>query len=289
MADVDTTLRARKPEVRIDVDRLAASDLGVSISDIASAMRTLVGGEIVTDYKDDVNGENYDVWLRAIGTDRDDAAVLGDLSLRSAKGDLVRLGSIAKVHEAIGPSQIDRAQRQRKISIIANLAGSPMGTVFEQFNAAFHKVEAPPLYRFTPVDGPRTSRTRSPRSSSRSCCRSAHAQSWRRSSRATHPIVILLAVPLTIPFALVSLLAPATTDAVLGAQPVLLFGIVKKKNGILQIDFHERAAPHAAGGSGSGARRVAGRHSTATALASSAGSAGSARTGARAWAIHQPP
>jgi HAE1 family hydrophobic/amphiphilic exporter-1 len=248
MADVDTTLRARKPEVRIDVDRLAASDLGVSISDIASAMRTLVGGEIVTDYKDDVNGENYDVWLRAIGTDRDDAAVLGDLSLRSAKGDLVRLGSIAKVHEAIGPSQIDRAQRQRKISIIANLAGSPMGTVFEQFNAAFHKVEAPPLYRFTPVG----------RAKNQQDAIAAFFLAFLLSlvlmymilaaqfESYVHPIVILLAVPLTIPFALVSLLAlgnPLTLFSVLGL--FLLFGIVKK-NGILQIDFTNVLRRHAA-------------------------------------------
>jgi HAE1 family hydrophobic/amphiphilic exporter-1 len=239
MADVDTTLRARKPEVRIEVDRLAASDLGVSIADVASAMRTLVGGEIVTDYKDEQNGENYDVWLRATSTDRDDAAVLGDLSLRAAGGDLVQLGSIAKVGEAVGPSQIDRAQRQRKISIIANLAGSPMGTVFEQFNAAFHELGAPPLYRFTPVG----------RAKNQQDAIAAFFLAFLLSlvlmymilaaqfESYVHPIVILLAVPLTIPFALVSLFAlgnPLTLFSVLGL--FLLFGIVKK-NGILQIDF----------------------------------------------------
>jgi HAE1 family hydrophobic/amphiphilic exporter-1 len=248
MADVDTTLRARKPEVRIDVDRLAASDLGVSISDVASAMRTLVGGEIVTDYKDEQNGENYDVWLRATSTDRDDAAVLGNLSLRSANGGLVQLGSIAKVAEAIGPSQIDRAQRQRKISIIANLAGSPMGTVFEQFNAAFHKLEAPPLYRFAPVG----------RAKNQQDAIAAFFLAFLLSlvlmymilaaqfESYVHPIVILLAVPLTIPFALVSLLAlgnPLTLFSVLGL--FLLFGIVKK-NGILQIDFTNVLRRHAA-------------------------------------------
>jgi len=248
MADVDTTLRARKPEVRIDVDRLAASDLGVSISDVAAAMRTLVGGEIVTDYKDEQNGENYDVWLRATSTDRDDAAVLGNLSLRSANGDLVQLGSIAKVAEAIGPSQIDRAQRQRKISIIANLAGSPMGTVFEQFNAAFHKLEAPPLYRFAPVG----------RAKNQQDAIAAFFLAFLLSlvlmymilaaqfESYVHPIVILLAVPLTIPFALVSLWAlgnPLTLFSVLGL--FLLFGIVKK-NGILQIDFTNVLRRHAA-------------------------------------------
>ncbi|MGE4056219.1 MAG: efflux RND transporter permease subunit [Vicinamibacterales bacterium] len=239
IADVDTTLRARKPEVRIEVDRLRASDLGIAIADVASALRTLVGGEIVTDYKDETGGENYDVWLRAVASDRDDAAVLPDLTLRSARGDLVRLGSIGKAGEAIGPSQIDRAQRQRKISIIANLAGSPMGTVFEQFNAAFQKLEAPPLYRFTPVG-----RAKNQQDSIAAfflafllslvlmyMILAAQFESY------VHPIVILLAVPLTIPFALVSLLVlgnPLTLFSVLGL--FLLFGIVKK-NGILQIDY----------------------------------------------------
>jgi len=239
MADVDTTLRARKPEVRIEVDRLAASDLGVEIADVSAAMRTLVGGEIVTDYKDETNGENYDVWLRAVARDRDDAAVLKDLTVRSAHGGLIRLGQVAKLAEAIGPSQIDRAQRQRKISIIANLAGSPMGTVFDQFQAAFRKLDAPPTYRFTPVG----------RAKNQQDAMVAFFLAFLFSlvlmymilaaqfESYVHPIVILLAVPLTIPFALLSLLAlgnPLTLFSVLGL--FLLFGIVKK-NGILQIDY----------------------------------------------------
>jgi HAE1 family hydrophobic/amphiphilic exporter-1 len=202
-------------------------------------MRTLVGGEIATDYKDDANGENYDVWLRAIGVDRDDAAALPRLSVRSANGDLVQLDSIASVHEAVGPSQIDRAQRQRKISVIANLAGSPMGTVFQQFNAEFAKIGAPPLYRFEPVG-----RAKNQQDAIVAfffaflfslvlmyMILAAQFESY------SHPLVILLAVPLTIPFALMSLFAignPLTLFSVLGL--FLLFGIVKK-NGILQVDF----------------------------------------------------
>ena len=239
LADVDTTLRARKPEARISVDRTAASDLGVSIADVSSTMRTLVGGEIVTDYKDDSDGENYDVWLRATSESRTDVAALPDMVVRSDRGELVRLGSVATVTEAIGPSQIDRAQRMRKISIIANLAGMPMGTAFDEFNAAFQKVDAPPLYRFTPIG----------RAKNQQDAIVAFFLAFLLSlglmymilaaqfESYVHPITILLAVPLTIPFALVSLLmlgSPLTLFSVLGL--FLLFGIVKK-NGILQVDF----------------------------------------------------
>jgi hydrophobic/amphiphilic exporter-1 (mainly G- bacteria), HAE1 family len=239
IADVDTTLRARTPEARIEIDRLAANDLGVAVADVSAAMRTLVGGAIVTDYKDEANGENYDVWLRAVAGHRDDAAAIPELPLRAADGSLIRLGQVATVTEAIGPSQIDRAQRQRKISIVANLAGTPMGTVFQQFQQAFAELDAPPVYRFEPVG-----RAKNQQDAIVAfflaflfslvlmyMILAAQFESY------VSPIVILLAVPLTIPFALLSLLFlgnALTLFSVLGL--FLLFGIVKK-NGILQIDY----------------------------------------------------
>src|SRR6185369_9539411 len=67
LVDVDTTLALRKPELRVIPDRDRASDLGVDVRSISSALHTLVGGEIVSDYKDPQVGEQYDVWLRASG------------------------------------------------------------------------------------------------------------------------------------------------------------------------------------------------------------------------------
>lgn len=239
LADVDTTLRARRPELRVVVDRERASDLAVSIEDIAATLRTLVGGEIVTDYKDESDGEQYDVWLRAVGADRDDATVLADLPVRSARGELVRLGNVAAVSEGIGPAQIDRAQRQRKISIIANVAGMPTGTAAQAFFAAFQKLDPSPRYRFAPV-GRAKNQAESVTAFFLAFLVSlllmymvlaAQFESY------LHPITILLAVPLTIPFALLSLLMlgnALTLFSVLGL--FLLFGIVKK-NGILQIDY----------------------------------------------------
>ena len=69
MADVDTTLALRKPEMQVWINRDRASDLGVSIQSIASTLQVLVGGQIVSDYKDNQLGELYDVWLRATGID----------------------------------------------------------------------------------------------------------------------------------------------------------------------------------------------------------------------------
>lgn len=239
LVDVDTTLKSRKPELRVIVDRDRASDLGVQIEDVASTLRTLVGGEILSDFKDESNGEQYDVWLRAMGADRNDARAVSNLTLRSSTKGLVRLSSVASTVETLGPSQIDRAQRQRKISIKANLAGLPTGTASQKFAEAFQSLDAPPVYRLEPI-GRAKNQAESVGAFFLAFLLSlvfmymilaAQFESY------VHPVAILLAVPLTIPFALLSLLMlgnPLTLFSVLGL--FLLFGVVKK-NGILQVDY----------------------------------------------------
>jgi HAE1 family hydrophobic/amphiphilic exporter-1 len=239
LADVDTTLKSRKPELRVFVDRERASDMGVQIEDVASTLRTLVGGEIVSDFKDESTGEQYDVWLRAVGADRNDARAVSNLTLRSPTKGLTRLSNVASTVETLGPSQIDRAQRQRKISIKANLAGMPAGTASQEFARAFQELKAPPVYELRP-----TGRAKNQAESVGAfflafllslvfmyMILAAQFESY------VYPVAILLAVPLTIPFALLSLLMlgnPLTLFSVLGL--FLLFGVVKK-NGILQIDY----------------------------------------------------
>jgi HAE1 family hydrophobic/amphiphilic exporter-1 len=239
LADVDTTLLPRQRELRLAVNRDRASDLGVSIQGIASTLRTLVGGEIVTDYRDNDMGEQYDVWLRARGTDRGDAAAVSNLILSSSKGGLVRLNNVATTEEELGPSQIDRSQRQRKISIIANLAGMPGDVAARTFMEAFKELDAPPNYSMFA-----TGRAKAQAESVVAFMAAfllalvfmymilaAQFESFLQ------PVTILLAAPLTIPFALLSQIflgQPLTLFSVLGV--FLLFGIVKK-NGILQIDY----------------------------------------------------
>lgn len=239
LADVDTTLKSRKPEMRVVVDRERASDLGVEIEDVASMLRTLVGGEIISDFKDESNGEQYDVWLRAVGADRNDARAVSNLTLRSPTKGLTRLSSVASTVETLGPSQIDRAQRQRKISIKANVAGMPTGTASQHFAQAFEDLGAPPVYHLQPV-GRAKNQAESVGAFFLAFLLSlvfmymilaAQFESY------VHPVAILLAVPLSIPFALLSLLLlgnPLTLFSVLGL--FLLFGVVKK-NGILQVDY----------------------------------------------------
>ncbi|MDB5320972.1 MAG: mdtB 1 [Phycisphaerales bacterium] len=263
LADVDTTLALRKPEVRVNVNRERASDLGVSIQSIASTLQTFVGGQIVSDYKDNQLGELYDVWLRATGIDREDRRAIENLNIPTTKkpadstssapadstsgsgeeGKLVKLTSVATLTESKGPAQIDRFARQRKITLVANLAGAATSDAVTAFEAAARNLDdgkgLPPNYQLIASGRAKT------QAESNSAFLMAFGFSFifmymilaAQFESFVHPITILLAVPLTIPFAILSLIFTGqalTIYSILGV--FLLFGIVKK-NGILQVDY----------------------------------------------------
>jgi HAE1 family hydrophobic/amphiphilic exporter-1 len=247
LADVDTTTALRKPELQITIDRDRASDQGVSVQTVASTLRTLVGGEIVSDFKDNQLGELYDVWLRAEGIDRNDKAAVSRLKIPSTKAGLLELGNVANLREERGPSQIDRFSRQRKVTIIGNLAGATTDVAVGLFNQAGAQVKTPgsnmiglpPDYQLIASGRAKT------QAESNAAFFVALILSLvfmymilaAQFESFVHPITILLAVPLTIPFALLSLIVlgqALTIYSILGV--FLLFGIVKK-NGILQVDY----------------------------------------------------
>jgi HAE1 family hydrophobic/amphiphilic exporter-1 len=251
LTDVDTTLALRKPEMRVEINRDRASDLGVNVQQVASTLGIFVGGQVVSDFRDNQIGELYDVWLRAVGTDRDDAQVLSNLTIPSVKAGLIKLGNIANIGEARGPSQIDRFARQRKISLVANLAGMPTNIAQQTFQNTFAELKTGPQYALIASGRAKT------QNESNAAFLMAFSFSLifmymilaAQFESFVHPITILLAVPVTIPFALLSLIflgQSMTIYSILGI--FLLFGIVKK-NGILQVDYtnvlRHRAAENA--------------------------------------------
>ena len=235
--DVDSTLALRKPEIRVNIDRKKAADLGIRVEDVAGTLRTLVGGEPVTKYKE--ADEQYDVWLRASLLNRDDPKAIYNLAVARPNGELVRLSNLVTLDEARGPAQIDRFSRQRKVTIVANLDHLALGDAVKQVNDIVAKVDMPQLYgiRFA-------NRAKSLAETGTNFAiafllsvlfmymiLAAQFESF------LHPITIMLSLPLSIPFALLSLLILHETlniYSILGL--FMLFGIVKK-NGILQIDY----------------------------------------------------
>ena len=84
--------------------------------------------------------------LRADSRYRDRKDVLEALAVPASDGRMVRLDSVAKVVEGVGPTQIERLNRQRKITVEANTTGMPLGTMIKEAEKAFKKLNAPVEY-----------------------------------------------------------------------------------------------------------------------------------------------
>jgi HAE1 family hydrophobic/amphiphilic exporter-1 len=132
--DVDTSVSTGKPEVHLEVDRQRASDLGVSVAAIGTAIRTLYAGDKISEVSTD--GERYDARVRLKEAFRDDPAKLLDLSVRSSSGRLVALSNIVSIEEATGPSQIEHYNRQKQVTVLANLEDLALGSAMGQMRSA---------------------------------------------------------------------------------------------------------------------------------------------------------
>jgi len=237
LVDVDTSLRVGKPEISVRLDRPKAADLGVQVSDAAEALRLLVGGDQVTTYNE--AGEQYEVHLRAENRNRDTEAAIGQLTVPSARLGSVSLENIASFARGAAPSDIRRLNRQRQVTLSANmLPGTSQATAQEQVLAAASQLGLGPEYRLAFAGRSRElNRTASAFLQALALSLifmylvlAAQFESW------LHPVTILLSLPLTLPFALVSLLIFGQSLNIFSALGMLvLFGVVKK-NSILQID-----------------------------------------------------
>jgi HAE1 family hydrophobic/amphiphilic exporter-1 len=237
-ADVDTTRANRSPELQVSIDRIRAGDLGVNVQTIASTLGILVGGEPVSKFKDGV--DQYDVWLRADLPSRNRSNAVREITVPNRDGKPVELGNLASLRIDQSPAAIERFNRQRYVSVQANLTeGQALGKVLPKVQKEVEALNLPPEYRYEFLGEAKLM------ADSNSNFALAFFLAFifmymilaAQFESLVHPITILMAVPLTLPFALVSLMllrTPLDVYAMIGL--FMLFGIVKK-NGILQVDY----------------------------------------------------
>jgi HAE1 family hydrophobic/amphiphilic exporter-1 len=242
LADVKANLNLNNPELQVNIDRQLASDLGVRVSDVASAVRLLMSGEDqISTFKE--GSEQYPVTMRLLPEQRDDPAALSRLLVPSAKQGLIRLDSIAKLERGLGPSRIDRFNRQFSVGIYGNVApGHSLGEAAAATQAVITDIGLPPGYTMAfsgqvkILEETTTNMLMAFGLASIFMYMVLAAQF----ESLVHPFVILLTLPLSIPFALLSLIATGRTLNLFSALGVLLLLGIVKKNGILQIDYMNR-------------------------------------------------
>ncbi len=234
--DVDNTLVVGKPELRVRILRDRAAELGVTVADVASALRLLVGGVKASTYAE--RGEQYEVRVRGDARFRADADSLALVTVPSTKHGSVALSNLVKLETATGPAEINRLGRQRQVTILANAKGGAdskvQAAVFELAKAE----NMPPGYAVQAMGRSKESATLGKSFATvlvmsfvlMYLVLAAQFESW------LHPVTILVSLPLTVPFALLSLLIfHQTLNIFSGLGLIVLFGVVKK-NSILQID-----------------------------------------------------
>jgi hydrophobe/amphiphile efflux-1 (HAE1) family protein len=235
--DVDSSLIVGKPEIGVYIDRARAADLGVQPADIASALRLLVEGQQVSTYEE--RGEEYEVHVRAGAQYRADEQGLRLLTIPSSRLGFVPLSDVVQLRPGTGPSRIDRLNRERQVTLMANAApGYGDGAIAAALKTILDDERLPAGYVAAPTG------------QTREMARvfvafvlalilsfvfmylvlAAQFESW------LHPITILLSLPLTLPFAFLSVILFKQAIDIYSVLGILvLFGVVKK-NAILQID-----------------------------------------------------
>jgi HAE1 family hydrophobic/amphiphilic exporter-1 len=203
---------------------------------VADTLRVLVGGMPVAKFRE--GSEQYDVWLRARRDERSTTRDLNDLTLPSSRAGLVKLTSLAQLKEARGPTEIERLGRERIVTVLGNPESIPLGEAVNRAQAIITEMNLPPQYSFV-LSGQAKTMAETGYYFIIAFALSvifmflilaAQFESWMQ------PISILMALPVTVPFGLASLVlfqSPMDLYAMFGL--FMLVGIVKK-NGILQVD-----------------------------------------------------
>ncbi len=240
LADLDTDLRLNKPEVRLDIDRARAADLGLDITVIGRTLETLLGGRNVSTFE--IGSEQYNVTVSLPANERTSAETLGNIFVRSAAGVMVPLSNVVTAKESVAPRDLRRFNQLRAITIQANLApGFTLGEAVAAFNTAAGEVL--PDNVVTDLTG----QARELRDAGSNLALvfvlalafiylvlSAQFESFR------DPVMIMLSVPLSMTGALAALyFSGGTLNVYSQIGLVTLIGLITK-HGILIVDFANR-------------------------------------------------
>jgi HAE1 family hydrophobic/amphiphilic exporter-1 len=237
LVDIDSSLVYGKPELRLTIDRNRAADLQVNAADIATTVNTFLAGEKVSTFS---QGQNqYNILLRALPEHRrDEEAILG-LAVPTRAGGTVELRNVARLERGTGPGSIDRLSRQRQVTVFANTKpGIPESAALAELEQFVKTLGLPPGYQ--PLLTGNSKELQRTGYYFLIACGLSFAFMYMvlaaQFESFIHPVTILLTLPLSVPFGLLSTwLAREPLNIFSALGILLLFGVVKK-NAILQID-----------------------------------------------------
>jgi HAE1 family hydrophobic/amphiphilic exporter-1 len=242
LVDVEPGINLNSPEFQVKVDRQKASDLGVRVSDVARAVRLMFSGDDeISTYKE--GDEQYLVTMQLLPEQRNDPATLARMMVPSSKLGQVRLDNLAAIERGAGPSRIERLNRQFQVSLNSNLRpGVALDEGARLSTEAIGRVDLPPGYKFRFFGQVKVLEETTANLILTLLLASIfmYMVLAAQFESILQPLIIMLSLPLSIPFALFSLWATGRSLNLWSALGVLLLLGIVKKNAILQIDYANR-------------------------------------------------
>lgn len=246
VVDVDSDYRIGVPELRIQPDRARCADLGISVEDVATAINSLIGGERVGKYS--AGGRRVDVRMRLLAEQRRSVQDISRLRVRSRSGELIPLSSLIAYEELPALQAITRKDRERAISVFANVAPG----YSQQEAIAFVEQltdDLPPGYR-TQLSGSSVAFKESFSGLVFALIMGimvAYMVLASQFNSFSHPITILTILPLSVVGAAAALLIAGKSLNIFSMIGLLLLMGIVKKNSIILVDYANQRRSRAAG------------------------------------------
>lgn len=237
--DISTSLETGKTQANILIKRDAAADLGITPLQIASTIKAAFGGVNIATYKE--AGDRYDIGLRFMDTHRDDISKLDHIQVKNYLGELIPLKHLIEIEEKAGPTQIDRYNRTRQVTVYVNLARNEkvLGDAMKEIDRFVAEAKLPAGYNFDYTGA---------------------ASDFKESfghlvfalflavilvymvlaaqfESFSNPFIIMLSLPLSIIGAIGALVAFNMTMSIFTMIGVIMLMGLVTKNGILLVDF----------------------------------------------------
>ncbi|NTV12206.1 MAG: efflux RND transporter permease subunit, partial [Zoogloea sp.] len=248
VVELDSSLKASRPTLSVDIDRDLASRVGLSVASIGQALRPLIAGDAASAWLSP-EGDSYDVNVRLAASDRDSRDELAQLPLASQGLDasgrptMIPLQQVATLREGSSPSQINRRSLFREVAITASLDGRPLGEVSSEIKAITAGIELPPGYRFD-LGGASKDMAESAGYAGSALLLAVifiYMVLASQFGSLIQPLAIMSSLPLSLIGVMTALLVTGSTLSIFSVIGVIMLMGLVTKNAILLVDFVIRA------------------------------------------------